>query len=134
VIATYAADYTEPFTPAASVDNETDIEQILEDACDQRILQYAVTQDPTVYSYNKLKDVATSGKCRQVTHECGVGRLGETTASVNFEHDKQQPQAVQKRQIQRDKDLADQQAQNFSIRLKVAQANMQTQLAARGFQ
>jgi hypothetical protein len=53
---------------------------------------------------------------------------------VNFEHDKQQPQALQKRQIQRDKDLADQQAQNFSIRLKVAQANMQTQLAARGFQ
>jgi hypothetical protein len=134
VIATYAADYTEPFTPAASVDNESDIEQILEDACDQRILQYAVTQDPTVYSYNKLKDVATSGRCRQVTHECGVSRLGETTASVNFEHDKQQPQALQKRQIQRDKDLADQQAQNFSVRLKVAQANMQTQLAARGFQ
>jgi hypothetical protein len=134
VIATYSADYTEPFTPAADVDNKDDIEQILEDACDQRILQYAVTQDPTVYSYNKLKDVATSGRCRQVTHECGVSRLGETTASVNFEHDKQQPQAYQKRQIQRDKDLADQQAQNFSVRLKVAQANMQTQLAARGFQ
>ncbi len=132
VIATYTNDYKEPFTPGTPVDNKTDIETILESSCDQRLLQYAVTQDPTVYSYNKLKDVATSGRCRQVTHECGQGKLAETTASVNFEHDRSQPEAIQKRQVARDKDLAAKQAYDFSVRLKVAAANRELQLAARG--
>jgi hypothetical protein len=121
VIATYAADYTEPFTPAASVDNESDIEQILEDACDQRILQYAVMQDPKQYPYSILKNIATSGVCRQVTHECGQGKLGETTASVNFEHDRQQPLAYQKQQQQRDRDLAAREGQNFQLAVKMSQ-------------
>lgn len=120
VIATYPADYTEPFTPGSPVDNVADIEEILENACDQRILQYAVQQDPTVYPYNKLKQVSTSGRTKQVTHECGHGKLAKTTASVNYEHDRQQPLAYQKQQIQRDRDQAAKAAQKFQISVKMA--------------
>ena len=121
VVATYPADYTEPFTAGTPVDNKTDIETILEFACDQRILQYAVMQDPKQYPYSILKNIATSGVCRQVTHECGQGKLGETTASVNFEHDRQQPLAYQKQQQQRDRDLAAREGQNFQLAVKMSQ-------------
>jgi hypothetical protein len=120
VIATYPADYTEPFTPGDPIDNKENLETVLEAAVDEKLQQYAVQLDPTVYSYNKLKQIPTSGICRQVTHECGQGKLGTTTASVNFEHDVAQPLAMQKRQMQRDQDLASQQAQNFQIQVKMA--------------
>lgn len=113
VIAMYPADYAEPFTVGTPLDNETAIETILQEACNQRIYEYAVTQDPTVYYYTKLKSVATSGRCRQVTHECGQGKIATTTASAGCEHDRRQPLAVQKQQMQRDADAATRGAQNF---------------------
>lgn len=54
-----------------------------------------------------------------MSHECGQGKLAKTTASVGVDHDAGQPQAYQKRQMQRDQDAASRVAQNFVDQIKL---------------
>ena len=119
IVAVYPTDYAEPFTPGTPIDNQTAINTILQNATTERIYQYANALTPTVYRYGTLISISTNGKTNQVTHECGRGRIAQTTASVGFEHDRSQPLAWQKKQLQADQNAAAITAGNFQQVVKL---------------
>jgi len=119
IIAVYPTDYAEPFTPGTPIDNLTAINTILQNATTERIYQYANSLTPTVFRYTTILSVPTNGRTSQVTHECGRGRKAQTVASVDFEHDRSQPLAWQKRQLQADQNQAAINAGNFQQVLKL---------------
>ncbi len=119
IIAVYPTDYAEPFTPGTPIDNVTAINTILQNAATERIYQYSNALTPTVYRYGSIVQIATNGKVSQVTHECGRGRRAQTIASVGFEHDRSQPMAWQKKQLQADQNQAAITAGNFNQVLKL---------------